>query len=197
MAAIVCTTVAMAKIDPARLRDDPFWNKKLDKAIRVTDTNRNGYIERADYMLVVSNYKRLSSASSAYIDTLTKATIRKCDMLGLVDDSVKLTYEEMKKKWLDILQTFVDEGMAKAEMNSMFDSLDMNGDGKIDIDEWRAHYKSVGIPVEHARASFDAMDTNHDGSISKEEFYAYHHEFFTSTEDTLHSSILCGPLDEP
>ena len=63
------------------------------------------------------------------------------------------------------------------------------------IDEWWAHYQTFEIYVEHTPASFDAIDMNHDGLISKEEFYAYHHEFYSSTEDTLHSSILYGALD--
>ena len=112
-------------------------------------------------------------------------------MLGLVDDSVKLTYEEMKEKWLGIVQIVASE---EATMYSMFNNLDMNGDSKIHINEWQTHYQSIKIPLEHAWASFDAIDTNHDGFISKEAFYAYHHQFFTFTEDTLHS---CGRFDKP
>ncbi len=77
---------------------------------------------------------------------------------------------------------------------AMFKTVNENGDGRISFQEWVNHYKSMGIPVEHARASFDAMDSDGDGSVSEKEFCNYHSEFFCSTEDKLKSSILFGPL---
>ena len=187
----------MAKINPASLQADPFWNKKMDKMTRAHDTKKNGVLERADFMMIVDNHKSLSTATPAYVDSLTKAMASTCNMLGLVDDSVQMTYEQFKEKWLCIMEKHVNEGTLEALMLSMFNNLDMNCDGKIDIDEWYVHCNNAGVSEEHARASFDAMDTNHDSLISKDEFYAYHLEFYCSTEDTLHSSILYGPLDEP
>ncbi len=66
--------------------------------------------------------------------------------------------------------------------------------GTISLKEWEIHYNVFGIPVEHAKASFEAMDTDKDGVISQDEFVAYYTEYFYTTEDTLTSSILYGPL---
>ena len=89
----------MAKIDPERLRADPLWNRKINRSVRASDTNKNGLIERADMMMIVSNYKSLSSATPAFIDSLTKSMESICQIFGLVDDSVQLTYEQFKEKW--------------------------------------------------------------------------------------------------
>ena len=78
---------------------------------------------------------------------------------------------------------------------SMFDVIDANGDGLIDLDEWRVLYECRGIPVEYAKASFVAMDADHDGLISRKEFVDYQFEFTFTSEDKLKSSILYGPLD--
>ena len=78
--------------------------------------------------------------------------------------------------------------------NSIFNNLDANGDGEIDIKDWRLFYYSLGIPEVHAQASFDALDANSDGLVSREEFAAYYTEFFLSTENKLNSAIFVGPL---
>jgi hypothetical protein len=39
------------------------------------------------------------------------------------------------------------------------------------------------------------MNTSGDGVVSMDEFIQYNKEFFFTTEDTLKSSILYGPLD--
>ena len=44
-------------IDVERLRADPFWNKKLYKVNEVTDINKNGWIERADFEGVVARFR--------------------------------------------------------------------------------------------------------------------------------------------
>ena len=47
--------------DQAKLRlENPFWNKKLDRAIRVRDTDKDGVITRKDFELVAQRYKDLA-----------------------------------------------------------------------------------------------------------------------------------------
>lgn len=194
---VYCTGIvtAMAGIDVKRLRDNPFWRKKIDKVVEVRDVNMNGYIERADFELILSSYKRNSGANPTHIAALSESIATLCDGLGLADDSKRLTYTDFREKWLEMLMRDVREGKLEALHKSMFDALDAKSDDRIDMDEWRMYYKIVGIPVEHASASFEAMDTNRDGFVSRDEFSAYHDEFFFSTEDKLNSSILFGPLD--
>ena len=187
--------IAMAAIDVKRLLDNSFWKKKIDKVVEVRDVNMNGYIERADFELILSSYKRNSGANPTHIDALSTSIATLCDGLGLVDESTRLTYTDFREKWLDMMMKDVQEGKLDMLHKSMFDALDAKSDDKIDIDEWRMYYRIVGIPAEYAQASFEAMDTNHDGFVSRDEFSAYHDEFFFSTEDKLNSSILFGPLD--
>ena len=185
-------------IDAESLRADPFWNKKIDRACEVTDYDRNGWMERSDFKGIASRIKEVSTVKDkpGRMEAVIKSFNALADGLGLVDDSVRLTYAECKERWSNFLVKFVKEGMWSMLCNSTFDNLDANGDENIDIDEWRSFYYSLGIPEEHAQASFDAMDANGDGLISREEFAAYYTEFFTTAENKLNSAIFYGPLPE-
>ncbi len=175
----------------AKLQKDPFWNKKLDKAARVRDTDSDGKISQHDYELVLQRYGELTRASKSKVEACQRFMKRFLAQIGLDKPSKSLTYVQFK------------EGMAKQadEPNKddfyagLFDILDANADGIVSADEWRTHYKCLGIDPSHAQASFAAMDLNKSGTVTRDEYVAYHCEFFFSAEDKLNSSILFGPLD--
>ena len=171
------------------LHSNTFWVKKLRKAFETQDVDKNGFISRADFDLVVSRYKEMGS-SEEHTKILQDHFNKFCDIWGLNDYTVKLTVDEMIEIYGKQLQK---PDKPKSIFNELFDSVDMNGNAH--FQEWQTHYKAMGIPIEHARASFDAMDANGDGKVSKEEFSDYHREYFRSTEDKLNSSILYGPLN--
>ena len=178
----------------AELRKNDFWKRKVHRAVEVRDRNKNGFIERSDFQMVIQRYKDLpaGTVTEEHIKALTESLMVSCDLFGLTDDTKKLTYDEFKEVWLDS-KTFVTEKLEKI-FHAMFGIIDINQNGFLSLDEWIVHYKSYGIDVAHAPASFEAMDTNHNGKITKDEFIAYHMEFFFSVDDKLKSSILYGPL---
>ena len=178
-------------MDVEKLRNDVFWKKKIRHAFVTQDVDKNGCISRADFDLVVQRYKGMGS-SEEHTKKLEDTFNKCCEEWGLTDHSVQFTIDE-------IVEIHGKQLGKMKELTSMylemFDSVDMNANGEISYKEWETHYKSLGIPIEHARPSFKAMDANGDGEVSKQEFINYHMEFFFSTEDKLHSSILYGPLD--
>ena len=180
--------------DGTLLRDSPFWRKKFAHATKVRDANKDGWISRDDFDLIVTRYKALPEANQSHAETLTAAMDSLCKAIGF-EGYTKMSYEEFEERHFQKMKSDLENGTSDKLFGKMFDTVDANGDGSIDLSEWRVHYECCGIPVEHAKASFDAMDTNHDGVVSREEFLAYYLEFFFSTEDTLNSSILYGPLD--
>ena len=115
--------------------------------------------------------------------------------MGL-DDSRKMSYAEFEEQYMNVVGKQMLTGKLDSPLyGSMFDAIDANGDGSIDLDEWRVLCDCRGIPVEHAKASFVAMDANNDGLISRKEFLDYQFEYTFTTEDKLNSSILYGPFD--
>ena len=185
-----CKTVAMT--DQLKLRlESPFWNKKLDRAVRVRDADKDGVITRKDFELVAQRYKDLG-VSGEQLQRIRDSLMKMCDSVGLSDETKQFTYEEFKRRHAHV---DIQLGTTNTIFRTMFNGLDINGNGVVSMKEWELHYKCMGLDPKYAKASFEAMDTNGDGVVSLEEFTAYHVEFFSSTENKLNSAILYGPLD--
>ena len=175
-----------------KLLADHFWNKKIDLATKYRDSNKDGTISQADFNIVIDRYVSIAKASPEKVELAKKRQSVVLEKLGLTDPSVKVSY--------DVLKQF----MAKSSENpdrrkfvaGLFELLDLNGSGGLCFEEWETHYKCNGIDTAYAKASFDAMDTDKDGVVRQDEFIDYHEEFYYSTEDTLKSSLLYGPLDQ-
>ena len=178
--------------DVSKLCESKFWNQKIDRFVRVQDTDKSGDISRADFELVDERYRKLCTSNPQKVDMYVKQHSEVLDRLKLADESVKLTYDEFKEK---LIEDLAKSGKFEPLFESLFNNLDLNEDGVISFEEWRAHYYCMGIDQEHARASFDAMDKNSDGKISKEEFVNFLYEYYLTDENKLGSAILYGPLD--
>ena len=73
-----------------------------------------------------------------------------------VTDSEKRSRDE--KTYIGILE------------NAWYDTLDINHDGFVTLDEYRIVLKAWGFTPEEVEAGFSAMDTNKNGKISRKEF---------------------------
>ena len=180
-------------VDFSVLRQNDFWKRKSRRALQVRDTDKDGYISRADYELYLDRYKKLTISTPSNVERVAHLVRKVCDSYGLVDESVKLSYDEFEEKW--IAANTKDTKFANKAFAGMFHLLDTDGSGFISLEEWTAHYEWIGIDTAHAPASFDAIDTDHDGKISEDEFVKYHIEYYLSTENKLNSAILYGPWE--
>ena len=180
--------------DQAKLRrENPFWNKKLDRAIRVTDVDKDGVITRKDFEIIAQRYKNLGGISGEQLQRIQEFLMKMCDSVGLIDDTNQFTYEEFKRRHALNVANHLEK--FSTIFRTIFNGLDINGDGVVSMKEWELHYKCIGLDPKYAKASFEAMDTNGDGVVSLEEFVAYSVEFFSSTDNKLNSAILYGPFD--
>ena len=170
-----------------------FWWKKLMKAMSVVDTNKDGFISKADFDMVMERYREMGS-SEAHLKKLDQSYVALRQVLGVVDETSKLTYEETIENFGKAIVSSTTEQLATF-ITAHFETIDSDGNGEISFEEWTNLYKAVGINTDFARAAFHAMDTNGDGVVSREEFYAFGKEYFFSAEDKLKSSILYGPMD--
>ena len=182
-------------INVDKLRESEFWRKKIYQAVKARDVNKNGYLSRADFMLVVKHYKQLQTTTPQLLKNLTKMMESFCNDLGLKDDSVHLNYMQAREVFCSIVKNWAEKGLAEQSGIAMFNSLDADGDGYISLEEWKNHYEAFGIDPVHAPASFNAIDTSGNGKISREEFVAYHMEFYFTDQNKLQSSILYGPME--
>ena len=174
----------------AEVSKSDFWKKKIRKAIETRDADKDGFISRKDFELVVERYKKLTNCTQEKFEALSNMTMMTCNATGLVDDNVKISYSDFEKQEIAILS----EKNNKDFFKRMFVCLDADDKGVISLKEWEAHNAALGIPSEHAQISFEAMDSDGDGQVTMEEFLQYHFEYFCTAENKLNSSILYGPL---
>ena len=175
----------------SKVRESAFWKKKFMLAMKNRDADKDGFISRKDFYLLVQRYEDLGY-SPEQTKKIKNTFQQNFETWGLENESTALTYEQFSENYMKGLERAGE--FHPSLFKEMFETVDMNGDGKITFDEWVKHNKAMGIDQKHARASFDAMDADGDGEVSVEEFSNYHREFFFSTEDKLKSSILYGPL---
>ena len=123
--------------------------------------------------------KDLGGISGEQLQRIQESLMKLCDSVGLIDDTKQFTYEEFKRR--HALNVDSHSEKFNTIFRTMFNGLDINGDGVVSMKEWELHYKCMGLDPKYAKASFQAMDTNGDGVVSLEEFVAYHVEFLSST----------------
>ena len=76
----------------------------------------------------------------------------------------------------------------------IFDAIDTNNDGGIEVAEFTAYFTSLGLnDAAFAKSVFEAMDANNDGSLSREEFAAFGTEFFVGQDAASPSRHFFGP----
>ena len=81
------------------LLGSPFWNKKIDRAMQVSDVNKDGLITRKDFKLVVQHYKVLGGVTAKQHHHIKTSLIELCDATGLTDDTKQSwRAEEMLRK---------------------------------------------------------------------------------------------------
>ncbi|MCP2279740.1 EF-hand domain pair [Nocardia amikacinitolerans] len=56
------------------------------------------------------------------------------------------------------------------DIHEKFDSLDIDGDGYIDREEFIQHYERRGQDIDILASRFDEVDIDGDGRISRDEF---------------------------
>ena len=169
-----------------------YWRKNYYKELSTRDANKDGFLAREDFDIIIQRYRDLGKTDEKRLAKLYETFEDMMESLGILDYGTKLTYEQVME--------ITGKNGAKYEdfvkcLTASFEVIDSDDNGVISYDEWENYYKALGIDTKYARASFDAMDTDGDGVISKDEFVAYNKEFYFSVDDNLKSSIMYGPLE--
>ena len=177
-------------------KENAFWNKKIRRALEVTDVDKDGLITRRDFELIVERQKEFGGVSDERSAELRKHLMEACDIFQLTEGSPGFTYDQFMDNYVAYAIEYSQPDKTPGYMPVFFAGLDLNGNGYISLEEWTIHYKCLGIDPKHAKASFDAMDTDGDGKVSYDEYAAYSMEYLFTIKNDLNSAIFYGPLPE-
>ena len=86
----------------------------MQLAARVQDVNKDGTITRSDFDLMVKNYKDLGMPEE-YTQELCDVIYGMCDSLGLLDNSISISYDELTEMWIENLEKQEDFALDRFE----------------------------------------------------------------------------------
>ena len=171
--------------------------RKWTRLFQVYDANGNGTIERAD---LEQNFNNVAAAGN-----ITPGT----PLYGIMHARFVENWEKMQKaadlnndgkielqEWLE----YVDRQLANpgdyqemvATVGRMFDLFDLNGDGIVSLEEYKAFYRCWRLPEPLAEEVFPKLDLNSDGVISKDEFLELAGQFHLSDDPDAPGNFLFG-----
>jgi len=181
----------------------PFLDKKLARRFKTYDFDGNGYIEQADFEQAVTALcdefghgsdsptgQRLYDSAIQLWQHLVTAADANAD--GHISEA------EYKQAFangvLDTPETFEREYIPYSE--AIMAVIDVNGDGKISIEE-EVRYKRVMMHLAEVdvRAAFHSIDTDGDGFITLAEKMESIRQFYLNNDPQANGVQLLGSLD--
>ena len=128
----------------------------------------------------IRHFRMLEEASLSEVEALKSEVARLQQAAGIAEDNLRVAVAacgaaELREKLLQKenaklkLELVEDESVAEDDrVAKAFDAVDDNGDGVLDIDEFRKGYAL--LTGDAVAAAFEAIDDNGDGVLTKEEF---------------------------
>ncbi|KYC38130.1 hypothetical protein WA1_37915 [Scytonema hofmannii PCC 7110] len=150
--------------------------KKLIAHFQGIDVAQNGFVEREDIDRITSNFARIRGwkpGSSDY-EKLHNHLIFLWENYWLNTDLNKDNKVSLNEFLESCNQQFVVDNDTSAaweqSMAALFDVIDMNGDEKIALEEYKQFLTAYGFNTSGYEEIFHKLDINGDGYISKQEY---------------------------
>lgn len=175
--------------------------KKLGVLFKALDLDKNGVMERSDYDTLVKNLaaahgKEPGSPAYQTLHSKQMATWNQVRAFEEKKGSGKVTLDGWLKFHDGLLgNAALFDAIVKMTTAFLFDMLDVDGNGKISIDEYNTFLESHNVETgKWVEEVFDENDRNKDGFISREELLQMVDEFYRSDDAKAPGNRLYGPI---
>ena len=179
-----------------------IMQKKLSRHFQFRDLDKDGYVEKADWVQCAKNLAKLrgwAEGSAEYQEVMARH-IEMWTTFWLPadqDGDGKVALEE----YLDLAEVQRKLGFTY-EMRqvtylfaAIFDTIDLDGDGEITRDEYKLFFEAWGIDPALADTAYSQMDFNADGRLSRSIFLQYGSNFYINDEPDVVGNYLFGPYE--
>jgi Ca2+-binding EF-hand superfamily protein len=179
----------------------PMQELKQTRYFRLVDIDKNGYIEKSDWVKIGDNLaaiRGIAKGSDIHQAIQTQMDVIWNNLREYADknNDFRISLEE----WL----TFEDEKVINCDeewydsyvnniVRGLFAVLDANGDGVIGLDEYIHLMVSFRVQPSDAVEAFHKLDSDHNGEISKDELISAVREFHRGSDPDTPGNWLFGP----
>jgi Ca2+-binding EF-hand superfamily protein len=183
----------------------PFRKRKLEKKFHVFDANGNGYLEKADFDIIVEHLAAAAKVApgSPYHRQLTERYAQYWDHLqrfadvnrdGHVTLEEWTDYHEAALEFEQELRNAKVDGFTRQVADLIFDTVDRDGDGSVTREDYGVFCSGFQIGGAQCDEAFRHLDLNGDGRITRDEIEKAVDEFHFSDDPNAAGNWLYGPL---
>lgn len=168
--------------------------RKFSRLFALFDTDRNGCVDRADYERIAHSIAETGGhgPGSPRFVALTERYERAWEALNAPDD-LGVNSEEWLAYHEKLLVTpGAYEDTLGVAVETVFDALDADGDGKITEDEWRQFFRAYSIDESLVDRCFPRFDLDRDGYVSRAEASDLVAQFYFSSDPDAPGNWLFG-----
>ena len=172
-----------------------FQNRML-KVFDLADRDKDGVLKMADVLKYVETLKMFTKKTDIELDPLRTAIGSIYGAMGVTEEGVRREY------WVKNMSHFVImelERLEKAEkllmhrmLDSFYDSLDMNEENNLGIQEFGVFVKCFDWPLEVVTCFFAFADKRGEGKIEWNELYDLLVRFWYKLEDGVIDHMYWG-----
>lgn len=162
-----------------------FLIRKMILGFYRMDVNQDGYVDADDFRTIAERIAQMRGVSAgtaqhgSIINTLQdhfQMYFMHADRNG--DGKIAIREFLQSTEGLVTVDGFVETGLQ--QNGRLFDTLDLDNDGKIEKDEYGFFLQAAGVRPDDATTAFNRIDLDNDGVISRDEFALAIHQYFTS-----------------
>lgn len=177
-----------------------FQKRKLTRYFEFYDADKNGYIEQADYEVFARRVARVrgwAEGTPGYEIVLGRF-VSEWEVLRSFADMSRDGRVSLHE-WFDYHYYIytIDQKFRADEhdiINTIFETLDHNGDGKITENEFKIFYHIYGLDSALASEIFQRIDENSDGILTRNEIARLYRQFAHSDDPNALGNWLFGPV---
>lgn len=178
----------------------PLQKQKVSHYFNVLDFDKNGVLERDDFINIGENlcvlwgFREGTEEYNACIQRCEGTWQDFCDFMEKPYDSTASLAE-----WLEFADKVIvngDEELYERHINKLAKEIigffDTNQDGYISLNEYVDLFMAYRIEIRYSAKAFTKLDLDHDDYISADELLSAIREFFRSDDENAKGNWLFG-----